>query len=67
MKPEQLIAEVEALLPSGPDQVVTKFHKWRLLAPLVIDALKGMQAALERLTAERDEARAELAKLPVKP
>lgn len=52
MKPEQLIAEVEALLPSGPDQVVTKFYKWRLLAPLVLDALKAMQDALERLTAD---------------
>ena len=60
MKPEQLIAEVEALLPSGPDQVVTKFHKWRLLAPLVIDALKGMQASLERLTTEREDLRAQL-------
>lgn len=56
MKPEQLIAEVEALQPSGPDQVVTKFYKWRLLGPLVLDALKSMQAATERLTAERDEA-----------
>lgn len=52
MKPEQLIAEVEALQPSGPDQVVTKFYKWRLLGPLVLDALKSMQAATERLTAE---------------
>lgn len=50
MKPEQLIAEVEAALHQGES------HDWRLLAPLVIDALKAMQTALERLIVERDEA-----------
>ncbi len=63
MTPEQLIAEVEALLPSGPDQVVTKFdklHRWHWLAPLVLDALRAMQASLERLTTEREDLRAQL-------
>ena len=50
MKPEQLIAELEAALHQGES------HDWRLLAPLVLDALKAMQAAVERLTAERDKA-----------
>jgi len=46
MTTKELIGEVEALLPSGPGPAVTKFHKWRLLAPLVLDALKAMQAEL---------------------
>ena len=51
MTPEQLIVELEAALHQGEG------HDWRLLAPLVLDVLKSMQAAHERLTAERDVAR----------
>lgn len=57
MKPEQLIAELEAALHQGES------HDWRLLAPLLLDAWKVARAAIERLGAERDEARAELARL----
>lgn len=52
MKPEQLIAELEAALHQGES------HDWRLLAPLVLDALKAMQAAVDRATVGRDEAEA---------
>lgn len=48
MKPEQLIAELEAALHQGES------HDWRLLAPLVLDALKSMQA---ELTAAREAAK----------
>ncbi len=95
MKPEQLIAEVEALdksathgpwiageLGTGDAGVIRDSYqdyigeadgnrwqentqliaRFRTLAPELAQHCKELRAALERLTTERDEARAELAK-----
>jgi len=49
MTPEQLIAEAEALLPSGPGPAVTKFHKVILNAADLPDAICRVMLASLRV------------------